>query len=403
MTATSRQSVASTAGGSMGHTDTTDRGDCEVLASSRMQEGAAQHRVAGIPAFCSLLLNGAQLVRCPYPEAGRESSVTVAAEDLNVSGEVGGMGVDLLFVSSHHSYSYDYELRARLVVASSQGKAQEVSIGRVQYSGETVHLSCHLEAPPSKLKFIVAHAPFSRAAESAAERQFVKDVELILRSPRLNREGGSLNAVLLSSKAKESVLYDEVVGGKYNGVWLDFIRQHSSVFTLFQYDSQEIKARELAPHIKKGDARVHLSRKTLAEVHHADQLRSRRGREGEAELVSFMSQTLEEGSISQKDLLTRLQGCKGFTSLLFPTLTLLMRFLSKHKDTFVWFSEPDQPVRIGVSSRRRRICHEASDTFSSVCTPGEEVVLVQTGAPVPPSPETSTYCHDPYSLVAAAA
>ena len=399
-TAVSGCSATSTAGGSMGYTDTTDR-ECEAHPSIR-SEGACLPR-SGPSAYCTLLLNGVQTIRCPYPEVGSERSVTVAAQDLNVSGEVGGMGLDILFTSSHHSYSFDNELRARLVAADDRGQVQEVSIGGVQYSGETAHLSYHLRAIPVQLTLTVSHQAFAQAAESAAEKQFVRDVGSVLRNPRLNREGGSLNAILLNSKAKESVLYDEIVGGIYNGVWLDFVRHHSREFTLFQYNAHEIKARELSPHIKKGDARIYLSSKTLTEVHRADQLRSRRGREGEAELERFMSQTLRHGSISQKDLLTRLRDCTGFTALLFPTLTLLMRFLSKHKDIFVWLSEPDQPTRIGLNLRSRRSCHETGGVFTGAR------VLPMGGAQRPLAPtcrssvgrpyDSATYCHDPYSHV----
>eukprot|EP01064_Diplonema_japonicum_P007629 TRINITY_DN1526_c1_g1_i3.p1 TRINITY_DN1526_c1_g1~~TRINITY_DN1526_c1_g1_i3.p1 ORF type:complete len:562 (+),score=169.33 TRINITY_DN1526_c1_g1_i3:46-1686(+) len=391
-------SVTSTTGGSMGYTDTTDMGSepyCRNENSNRQAlQGAAAVPGTGPGAttsastmshcagYATVLVNGVQLIRCPIPEVGQLSTTEVEAEDVNISGEVGGMGLDILFMAAQGSAAEGHEWKATLVAkgdpllrkqrpsicpaAEEPQAVHRINIGAVAQPGSSSHVGYYLQAVPHTFEVVISHLPVQPMAPTPAEHQLVKEVRSVLENPRLNKEGGSLSSVLLNNKAKDSVLYEKVVGRLYGGSWSEFLKAHGGELEIFYYKETEIKRKDLAPHIKRCDARVFLAGKPMAEVQEADRVRCDRQRQGEEEFKSFLIRALASGEVSQKELLADLKTCKGFTDSLFPTFSLLMRFLSRHSDTFVWASDPDQPTRIGLASKDRYPHHETPDVFIKV-------------------------------------
>eukprot|EP00755_Sulcionema_specki_P011017 Sspe_Gene.48025::Locus_24745_Transcript_1_1_Confidence_1.000_Length_1746::g.48025::m.48025 len=170
---------------------------------------------------------------------------------------------------------------------------------------------------------------------------------------------------MLNNKAKESPLYERVVGGVFEGSWGDFLRAHTAdAFAVFYYTDAEVRSLRLAPYVKACDARVAPLATPREALAAADQARSRRQREAEARLKAFVADAVRGGPVAQKELLRQLRGCPEFAAPLHPTLPLLLRFLARHRDVFVWTSDPDQPTRIGLLSAGRYPHHETPDLFA---------------------------------------
>ena len=314
----------------------------------------------------TVLLNGIQLLRCVLPPAGQSVRVESPAGDVNVSGSRGCLPLDVLYVVPHRPAGPGNEWHATLAATVELPEGQvlvhDVSLGAVHQLGGSTHTSHVLPGRPISFSVSVAQTEVC-ARSPPIEQQLVKEVAAILENPRLNRERGSLSSVLINNKAKESVLYDKVVGSLYNKSWSDFLKAHVDDFTVFYYNDAEIRERALSPHIKRSDARVCLASRPRTSVCGADQLRCDGLRGGEEGLKHFLMSTLSQGEVSQRDLLARLKHCKGFTDSLYPTFSLLMRFLVCHGDAFTWASDPDQPARIGVRRPGSYAHHSTPDMF----------------------------------------
>ncbi|KAJ9462829.1 hypothetical protein DIPPA_20570 [Diplonema papillatum] len=363
-------SVTSTTGGSVGYTDT-DHGSEPCCQAVKELGGVSCKKPINMSAgHGTVLLNGIQLIKCPLPEAGGTIAVTAEAEDVNVSEERGGLGLDILFMASKAAPTHPHkrsegEWRATLhaVQCADPPREVKVNLGTVKAPGQNAHVGCYLNAQPSHYTVTISHVVANPNAASPQEEQLVNEVRTVLLNPRLNRDGGSLSSVLLNNKAKESVLYDKVVGKNYNNSWLDFVKKHSNAFEVFYYSEALIKEQGLGPHIKKCDARIYLKGKKRDEIYEIDRERCHAQKRSEDEFKKFLVKALGKGEVSQVDLLAKLRDCKGFTESLQPTFSLLMRFLARHSGTFVWMSDPDQPTRIGLASGERFPHHELPDVF----------------------------------------
>ena len=90
-------SVISTAGGSIGNTDS----DFEPSGFFNITDIAGPTNPVE-RGYASVLLNGLQLIRCNLPLPGKEETLIVSAnEDINITGEKGGLGLDALFITTH--------------------------------------------------------------------------------------------------------------------------------------------------------------------------------------------------------------------------------------------------------------------------------------------------------------
>eukprot|EP01063_Lacrimia_lanifica_P037704 TRINITY_DN7820_c0_g1_i2.p1 TRINITY_DN7820_c0_g1~~TRINITY_DN7820_c0_g1_i2.p1 ORF type:complete len:482 (+),score=202.33 TRINITY_DN7820_c0_g1_i2:70-1515(+) len=304
--------------------------------------------------FGTVVLNGMQVVQCALPVPGCHDTTVV---DIDKDVTVGenprdGTPLDVLFAVPHTpAEAHAFQGTMTVLYLAHDGSMQEssVELGAIQQGGGNVHVAHHVEGVPVQMSVTVVHDLRCVVdALSLVERQLVAEVVGILENPRLNKEQGSLSSVLINNKAKESVLYDRVVGQLYNRSWSEFLRAHEEAFSVFYYSDADIRERNLAPHIKRSDARVHVAGRPARAVYAGDEARCAALRAGEEELKQFLIDTLAQGDLSQRDLLAELKHCKGFTDLLFPTSSLLMRFLTCHRDTFLWTEGADEPTRIGL-------------------------------------------------------
>eukprot|EP01061_Rhynchopus_euleeides_P017252 TRINITY_DN28711_c0_g1_i1.p1 TRINITY_DN28711_c0_g1~~TRINITY_DN28711_c0_g1_i1.p1 ORF type:complete len:543 (+),score=160.59 TRINITY_DN28711_c0_g1_i1:283-1911(+) len=373
-------SVASTAGGSLGHTES----DMESCVPVYVREGDASDRTpcASEKGYASVFLNGVQLIRCTLPVAGAGEAVSVSAEDLNVTGEVGGVSLGAMFTATQDPVE-GHEWHAALHCATAgittaavavPGKRRKrklpppiaLDLGVLASSKDTAHYSHFLKHTPTTFTLHVTQLVKEEGARPApAEQLLVKEVRAVLESSQQNRGQGSLGAVLLNNRAKESVLYDTVVSSTYAGSWQDFLKAHPKDFTLFHYSEKEIVANGFSPQIKRSDMRVCLVGVSSKEIAKRDKARCQRQREDEEELQAAVTRMLSEKSVSQRELLAMLREVPSFTDTLYPVPSLMMRYLARHSSLFVTTSGPDQPTRIGLAAQQRRLPKTVSTDFMS--------------------------------------
>ena len=393
-------SVNSTPGGSMGCTDSDL--DCLEPYCRADEPVFVTRRGCG---HGTILLNGTQIIRCSLPCAEASETVEAEAMGINVTGEVGGMGLDILFVCSQNPAN-GYEFVAELT-CTTQGGEEVVDTGAVHDCKVSSHFGHYLKGEPERFRMTIFQRLVGTRSVDPSERQLVREVADVLRNPRLNKGGGSLSTILVNNKAKESSLYDRVVGTTYKGSFPEFLRAHPDLFSLFHYSCQEIASRGLAPNIKRVDTRVYLAGADLDEVCAADQERCENQRRAEADVRSFLATVLSEGEMSQKELLKRLRTHEGFSDSLFPSHSLLMRFFARHSSTFLWISGPDQPTRIGLVKPGRQAHHLTPSMFTGSTptvqkkrdSPAAESAKEPTTCPPVAAHEPcnrSVYRHDPY-------
>ena len=394
-------SVTSTTGGSIGNTDSDfePSGCCFSITDIAGPTNPVER------GYASVLLNGLQLIRCNLPLPGKEETLTVSAdEDMNITGEKGGLGIDALFITTHDPFPGS-AWTATLECTCEGREDVEVDLGNLMQSQDASHSGHYIAYHPTTFTVKVQHMPIDNVKQGSAERQLVKEVRAILENPRLNVCRGSLGSIVLSNKAKESPLYDNVVGKCYGGAWQEFLRAHPGDFSLFHYSDEDIVENCLAPQIKKSDARVCLFGTPLSSVREIDKSRSKVQREDEENLKKALLGMLSEGPMSQKELLQKLNGFEVFTNSLFPSHSLLMRFLSRHDKTFVWTAGPDQPTRIGLASSDRILCHDSQHIKPSTSSTAQKHSLPRflnqhIGFNMKPtSQQQPVYRHDPYSTV----
>ncbi|KAJ9462832.1 hypothetical protein DIPPA_20573 [Diplonema papillatum] len=325
---------------------------------SRSSSSEGSESTAGTPTmrFATVLLNGLQMIKCRMPDAWRTASVTVPAEEVNMTGDRGGLGLDVLLMiptaqsapraSETPRDEWKVTLTAACICeADGSETKQTVELGSLRYDTAVAQTGCYLTSPPKEYT-VTLHHQLATHYFPPVEQQLVRDIESSLRDPKLARpDSGSLSSVLLHNKVKKSVSYERVVKDTYQSSWLDFIRAHSRVFHVFFYSEEQIKDGNLAPQIKKGDARVCLRGLSEEDVYEVDCLRCRQQKKADEGTRAFLTKSLSLGAMSQVDLVEKLKGCKPFADALHPTFSLLMRFVARHASTFVWISDPDQPTR----------------------------------------------------------
>ena len=350
----------STPGGSNSYRESTSVGytDCVGYEMYPVDESYVSHveDLYEVPliGYGSVFLNGVQLVRTTLPSMGTDSTVIMPAEDMNVTGEVGGISLDVLFSVTHNPDPL-YEWYATLECFMQDGTSFVLDLGFLRSAKESSHFSHYIRGQPLDFKLNIHHTPVMNGRFGPAEHQLVKEVKAVLENNRLNRGCGSIGSIVLNNKLKESVLYERVVGKGYGGSWQDFVKAHPEDFILFHYSEQDVMDNHFAPQIKRSDARLCVTHRDFKAVREADRMKCAKQRRDEEEMKSCLLEILSRGSLSQKDLLRELKTVKPFTDALFPSQSLLMRFLTRHSETFVWSEAGnDQPTRIGVNTAERR-------------------------------------------------
>ena len=347
--------------------------------------------------FASAFLNGVQLIRCSLPERDGAESVFVVADDMDVTGELGGLGLDILFVSTHNPCKgYEFHARMECVIPPAT-EPHSLDLGFVRSQQESSHFGHYLSAQPTFFKLVVTHTPIERGRFPPAEKELIKQVLAVMENPNIHKSTGSIGSIVLNNKAKESVLYERVVGKGYGGSWQDFVKAHPEVLHLFHYSEAEIAEHDLSPQIKRSDGRICYQGCDKAEILRVDIQRCLKQREDEEKLKQSLQGILANGALSQRELLARLQDVEGFTEALFPSYSLLMRFLAFHTEHFVWTAGPDQPTRIGATNYDRIHLHESAfarqQVLPSAAAEHKQKYVTDVLADVRPQP---TYRHDPY-------
>lgn len=335
-------SVTSTAGASIGNTDSDFEPCCSAGSVAQWQPSPGVEE-----GYASVLLNGIQLICCNLPSLGESCRKVASAVDMNVTGERGGVSVDALLTTTHCA-APGCEWRG-LLVCRGQESTETISLGTVYEENATSHFVHYLSSQPCVFELEVFHEVCSKEV-NPAEQQLVTKACTILQNPRLNYGCGSLSSVVLNNRIKECELYSRVVGKKYCGNFVDFLRAHPETFSTFTYDEEAISHYNFSPYIKKDDVRVALQMLCFDDIYSADAKKCQKQRCDEEEIKCKLVEVLSARGMSQKELLQRLQPVEAFSQALFPSHALLMRFLQRHAEIFSWDAGADQPTRVGLSA-----------------------------------------------------
>eukprot|EP01062_Namystynia_karyoxenos_P004114 TRINITY_DN11455_c0_g1_i1.p1 TRINITY_DN11455_c0_g1~~TRINITY_DN11455_c0_g1_i1.p1 ORF type:complete len:626 (+),score=180.73 TRINITY_DN11455_c0_g1_i1:117-1880(+) len=308
----------------------------------------------------TVLVNGTLALSCCLPSEGTACSESVeVSPELNIMGDVGGLTLDVLFTTTCIPDSQPDPGRwVGHLIARCGAAERYVTLGTVgtAASDRSSHLATFLDAPEVS-SFRIEITAVQQDAESVpkppAEERLVVDILNILHDRQVNTHGGSLASVLVNNKAKQGPLYEAVIGGRYSGCWLEFVRAHPDDLAVFRYTDRDVRERNLAPLAKPGDARISVAFADRTSVADADAAHAAQLREQEVGIRDFLVGALSDGELDQAQLIDRLRECPDFCRLVAPSAPLLQRFLARHGDQFVWSSAPDMPTRIGLAGESR--------------------------------------------------
>eukprot|EP01061_Rhynchopus_euleeides_P000225 TRINITY_DN10166_c0_g2_i1.p1 TRINITY_DN10166_c0_g2~~TRINITY_DN10166_c0_g2_i1.p1 ORF type:complete len:786 (+),score=361.48 TRINITY_DN10166_c0_g2_i1:326-2683(+) len=312
----------------------------------------SNHATVGNPGavFCTVVVNGVQLIQCNVPKG--EDSVTHAEvtlkKDVCLFGEKSGLFLQLTFYSPNFPAKPEFHVHGTLELLDAEDQIiTTIYLGLIEDAKQIEKKQHTLAAQPVKAKVILSSIAPVRVGPN--ELQLVEEICDVLRNSRVNPGRGSLPSVLVQHRAKESPLYEKVVGKYYQNSWHTFMKAHDNVFSLFHYSQKEIQERKLGPFAKFNEARIVLKEHEAGDWRAADELAALRHAQAEEGLKRFLTQLLEQRDYDQRELLEVLHGNTHFNHFLSPTFSILMRTLCRHKGTFIHSEDPDQPIRIGLS------------------------------------------------------
>eukprot|EP01065_Artemidia_motanka_P051220 TRINITY_DN8965_c0_g1_i5.p1 TRINITY_DN8965_c0_g1~~TRINITY_DN8965_c0_g1_i5.p1 ORF type:complete len:570 (+),score=197.67 TRINITY_DN8965_c0_g1_i5:99-1712(+) len=293
----------------------------------------------------TMVVNGLQTVSCDASqrEAGvcREGSVALSDRCVRVMPTCAGRTQVHLVVSAQNVLlPRDSALRCRAHLTPAGGGARHtVSFSDVDHRMVS---RCVVE----QLPFVPAHAALeveyrASASKGDAEHKVVDILREVIADEQINPRGGSIPASLadevLQSRAPQ--LYEAVV--QRGGGMEAFLGRHEDVFTYFRFSDRALKKKTVSPEpriVLKPGQRERCANLPVAPA--------------EMRLHDYLLQILGREDIDKRDLLDLLSNDTGFATFLSPTLSILMRFLSRHKDVFVWSMDPDKPTVVGLQGRQ---------------------------------------------------
>eukprot|EP01059_Diplonema_ambulator_P033151 TRINITY_DN6804_c0_g1_i2.p1 TRINITY_DN6804_c0_g1~~TRINITY_DN6804_c0_g1_i2.p1 ORF type:complete len:752 (+),score=253.84 TRINITY_DN6804_c0_g1_i2:87-2342(+) len=300
--------------------------------------------------FCTVVVNGVQSIQCsvPYTEDGVAQTEAALRSDVNVFGERSGLFLQLMFYSPNFPQKPDYHIHGTLELLDQNDQIMTtIYLGLLEEQKQVEKKQHTVCGTPVKAKVILSSIPPVRVGPN--EMQLVEEICDVLRNTRFNPGRGSLPSVLVQHRAKESPLYEKVVGKYFQNSWHTFMKAHDDVFVLFHYSQNEIKERNLGPFAKFNEARIVLKEHEKGDWKKADEMAALKHAQAEEGLKQFLIQTLEKRDYDQRELLEVLHGNQHFNHFLSPTFSILMRTLSRHKGTFITSTDPDQPTRVGLA------------------------------------------------------
>ena len=312
-----------------------------------LQTHGAMDAAGGGNAFASVLLNGIQLIKVPLPPPNTEASLHSASQNINITGEQGGLGMDIYFLTSIDS-SRGFEFRASIECHFDDGNSKVYFIGSTRKADVPCLLGRYIKGNVTSFSVYVNHVPTDTPRRAPQEPDLLELLEGILTNPQYNKDGGSISSVQIYNIIKESPLYGKVIRDWYGGSWMAFIKS-SKEFTVFAYSEEEVKRWELGPRYKRGEPRICLSSTPLAHVQASDRMSCYRYNCGNEQILTTLVESLKaNGPSSQRDILNRLRHCSCFTDRLYPTRSLLERFVSQHRSSFELRFGREQPLRVGL-------------------------------------------------------
>eukprot|EP01062_Namystynia_karyoxenos_P056086 TRINITY_DN47040_c0_g1_i1.p1 TRINITY_DN47040_c0_g1~~TRINITY_DN47040_c0_g1_i1.p1 ORF type:complete len:622 (+),score=261.27 TRINITY_DN47040_c0_g1_i1:87-1952(+) len=327
--------------------------------------------------FCVAVLNGQALLRCavPRPSEG-EGTVASTSTDLEgnvaIFGEPEGAFLQIMFYSPNFPAKPDYSVHGTLEFIGEDGKVNaSVYLGVLDDSKQVEKKQRTVAQRPAAVRLEIHR--ISPLGPNPNEAQLIEEITAVLENPKLNPQRGSLPSVLVQHRAKESPLYDKVVGRRFGNSWHAFMKANQETFNLFHYSQKEIQDRKLAPYCKFNEARIVLRKHEQAhDWRSADEHAAQKHADAEEGLKQHLMALLEQRDYDQRELLETLNGNVHFNHFLSPTFSILMRTLNRHKGTFIASTDPDQPTRVGLAR---------ADRFQARSGP---MIAPRATAPVPP-------------------
>ena len=174
------------------------------------------------------------------------------------------------------------------------------------------------------------------------EQEVLEALREIIADEKVNPRGGSITSALANDILKEKLpkLYEFVIRRKHGNLE-NFLNAHQDVFTLFTFSDKALKKKTVSPEpriVLKAGQRELCTNLPMSNA--------------EIRLHEYLHTILGPKDMDKRDLLDQLSNDMTFATFLSPTLSILMRFLSRHKDQFVWSMDPDKPTVVGLQGRQ---------------------------------------------------
>ncbi|KAJ9458233.1 hypothetical protein DIPPA_06759 [Diplonema papillatum] len=311
--------------------------------------------------FCTILLNGMQTIQCQVPIGERSTRCSVELKpEIFLYGENSGMFLQIMFYSPNFPVNPEFHVHGSFELLDKDDQVlASLYLGLLEEASQVEKKQHTVTGVPCRGRVVLdSISPFSC---NPNEAHLVEEICDVLRNSRINPGRGSLPSVLVQHRAKESPLYEKVVGKHFQSSWHTFMKAHDNVFTLFHYSQKEIQERRLGPFAKFNEARIVLKEHERGDWKSADEMAALRHAQAEEGLKGYLIKLLELRDYDQRELLEVLHGNTHFNHFLSPTFSILMRTLCRHKGTFITSNDPDQPTRIGLARPDQTAIEQMSD------------------------------------------
>eukprot|EP00755_Sulcionema_specki_P017200 Sspe_Gene.10987::Locus_3704_Transcript_1_1_Confidence_1.000_Length_2511::g.10987::m.10987 len=339
-----------------GRQPTATQTPAEWEAANERTLPSQEHPVNPTQPMCTVVLNGLQCLYCNCPRNAREVAFSMAPTGaLQLFGESNDLFLQLLFTSPNFPQRPPYHVEGTLELLDNNRKViRSVKLGLIEEPGQVEKKQVTLLFVPAYLKLVLHHIPSDKRGPN--ETQLLEEIFAVMKNRRLNPCGGSLPSVTVQHRAKESPLYEKVVGRNFQNSWHQFMKAHSDKFSLFHYTQSEIIERKLSPLCKSNEARIVLrEHQQNPNWKKADELAAKKHAEAEEGLKQKLIMLLKQRDYDQRELLEELHGDENFKHFLSPTFSILMRTLSRHKGLFITSADKDQPTRVGLARPLRTV------------------------------------------------
>eukprot|EP00756_Hemistasia_phaeocysticola_P010683 Hpha_TRINITY_DN15035_c4_g3::TRINITY_DN15035_c4_g3_i2::g.123130::m.123130 len=330
--------------------------------------------------FATLVINGYQLLRCHFPSFHRETtsrsfplhhSSTEATKGPSAGPRPAAeatckAGYRFRFVCyTHYSCPRAYNIRARVVMDGNVGEPSvEIDLGVLRPKTEVISASHTLPFAPSNVRFTLKKMNVNHGFSVDLENQFVDLVEKMALAEIETQGLGSLSAFHVQCRFEDTDMYKEIVSRKYNNSWYKFLLAHRDRFNVFSYTREEIAKSNLYPYAKFHEPRILIKGKEHVDFKQRDQVKAQERNVAERTLLDRIELILKrspEGWVNEHELLRYLQQDQSFLAFLSPMYSALMRFMRRHRDHFVWITQPFLPTRFAL----KEIKGEEAKAFDS--------------------------------------